>query len=176
MVPSIEFFERDPNNAGESVRIDLHFAMQDLAGDGERQLDDFAFDAAIVILPFSSELVERAADLPRFLARAASNSARTCCCALWRPCSKACSVLKAALFLGGLAGIGGYPCTPPGTLGFGVGERRGLGDRRCRLGALDDILLLRLGAQDQFALGFEFARHFHDFALGLMHVLGAHRA
>src|SRR5208282_2222428 len=99
----IEFFERDPDNAGESVRVDLRFAMQNLAGDGQRQFDHFAFNAAIVALPFEGELVEGHADLLALFGEGSVEfGTELLLCAL-SALLEQFSLLTAAAFLGGLA-------------------------------------------------------------------------
>ncbi len=102
----IEFFERDPDNPGESVRVDLRFAMQNLAGDGERQFDDFAFDAVIVVLPFAGKLAESRADLLALFGEGSVQfRAELLLCALAALLEKF-SLLTAAAFLRALAPIG----------------------------------------------------------------------
>ncbi len=59
----IQFFERNAHDAGERAGIELRFAMQNLAGDGQRELNDFALDAAVVAGAFTREFVESMADL-----------------------------------------------------------------------------------------------------------------
>src|SRR5208337_1937949 len=103
----IEFLERDPDDAGESVRVDLRFAMQDLAGDGERQFDDFAFDAAVVVLPFEGELLERAADLLATFGEASVEFGAELLLPALPSLLEHFGLPAPALFLGGLAVIGG---------------------------------------------------------------------
>src|SRR5208337_4603016 len=101
----IEFLERDPDDAGESVRVDLRFAMQDLAGDGQRQFDDFAFDAAVVILPFEGELLERMADLLAILGDGSVEFGAELLLRALASLLEGFGLPTAASFLGDLAGI-----------------------------------------------------------------------
>jgi hypothetical protein len=59
----IKFLQRNPDNAGQRMGIDLHFAMQNFAGDGQRQLNHLAFDTAIVVAPFQCKRLKSVADL-----------------------------------------------------------------------------------------------------------------
>src|SRR6266404_4994003 len=102
--------------------------MQDLAGDGERQCDDFAFDAVVVILPFECKLLEPTADLVAILGQGSVEFGTEFLLPALPSLLEDLGLLAEISFFGRLAGIGRAAHSPPWESDFGIGEWRGFGD------------------------------------------------
>ena len=76
---AVNFFECHAHDSRQQQRIDLRFAVQNFAGNGERQLDHFALDSGEVCGPVAGEL---------------------------RQCSREAGAFAGQLFFENLAGLG----------------------------------------------------------------------
>ena len=124
----VEFFERDPDDTGQSMRIDLRFAMQDFARDRERQVDDFPFDAAIVTLPFQRELVDGMANFGAMFRETSIEFGTELLLGGLASPFESFGLLMEVSFLGSLAGIERTAGSAAWEFGFGIGEGRDFGN------------------------------------------------
>ena len=178
---ALDLVERHPHHARQQQRIDLRFAMQNLARDAQRQLHHFGFHLLVVGAPLVGKIVACAtrtlsrdrvelllkgspglslAFLPASL-RAAVSSRRNLSW-LQRPHSAA--ALR-------------EPSASRRQRRFGVEKRLSLGLRAgARFGSgLDDVLIFAVRSQADLAFRFQLARHGHRLLLRLDHVARPHR-